>query len=95
MRHFKDKVERDLARERQEAEDRKAKQREVQQHLLRQIEEKRLRTKGMSLEEFELNKDLLKEIAGKRKELKEALVAAQTEGTQKAEARLPYEIYNL
>ena len=61
-----------------------------------QIEEKRLKTKGMSYEEFELNKDLLKEIASKRKELKDSLINAEnsvkeTEGNN----RPLYEIYNI
>jgi len=61
-----------------------------------QIEEKRLKTKGMSYEEFELNKDLLKEIASKRKELKDSLIIADNsvKGTE-ANNRPLYEIYNI
>jgi hypothetical protein len=37
---------------------------------LRQIEEKRARGKGMSNDEFEYNKELLKEIAAKKRDLR-------------------------
>ena len=98
VKYFRDKVERDLARERREIEEHKVKQKEVQQHILKQIEEKRLRTKGMSVEEFEFNKDLLKEIASKRKELKDSIMEAKTESAVReteTQNRPLYEIYNL
>lgn len=46
---------------------------EVQETILRQIDEKKAREKGMTSDEFEFNKDLLKEIASKRKELRDTV----------------------
>ena len=94
---FKDKVDRDMAKERQEMDDLKRKQMDVQNHILQQIEEKRLRTKGMTNDEFEFNKDLLKEIATKRKDLKSTIMTTNNETVAKQNAApLPaYEIYNL
>ena len=70
---FKDKHERDVDREKEIAEQLKRKQIEVQHTILRQIEEKKAREKGMTNDEFEFNKDLLKEIASKRKELRDTV----------------------
>lgn len=67
---FQDKITMDEEREKQAQEVLKAKSREVQQHIMQQIEEKKGKAKGMSHEEFELNKDLLKEIITKKKDLK-------------------------
>jgi hypothetical protein len=52
----------------------------------------------MSYDEFEFNKDLLKEIASKRKELKDTISMANNEQSQKEIAganRPAYEIFNL
>ena len=69
MKQFNDKVQRDLDYEKQQADILKAKNMEVQQHILMQIEEKRVKGKGMTKEEFDFNKDLLKEIAVKKRDL--------------------------
>lgn len=52
-------------------EDHKKKLKENQEAVLKQIEEKRARGKGMSQDEFEYNKELLKEIAAQKKELRQ------------------------
>lgn len=41
----------------------------MQQHILSQIEANRNKNKGMTKEEFDFNKDLLKEIATKKHDL--------------------------
>lgn len=66
---FKDKVKKDMERERKELEDLREKSRTVQNYVIGQIEEKKKRTNGMTLEEFDFNKDLLKEIIEKKKEI--------------------------
>lgn len=66
---FKDKVKKDMERERKELEDLREKSRTVQNYVIGQIEEKKQRTNGMTLEEFDFNKDLLKEIIEKKKEI--------------------------
>jgi membrane protease subunit (stomatin/prohibitin family) len=73
VKMFQDKVAKDQEKERQELEALKAKSREVQQFVLDQIEEKRQRTKGMTIDEFDFNKDLLKEIIHKKKEIQETI----------------------
>ena len=94
---FKEKVDRDLERERGDHEDLKKRQREVQDTIKQQIEEKRAKTKGMSNDEFELNKDLLKKIAAETKDLKSTIKVTQTENMYRLSggAAAPYEIYNL
>ncbi len=53
----------------------------------------------MSLEEFELNKELLKEIASKRKDLKETISMTKNDQIMRehnaTNTRAAYEIYNL
>ena len=66
---FKDKVKKDMERERKELEDLREKSRTVQNYVIGQIEEKKKRTNGMTLEEFDFNKDLLKEIIEKKNEI--------------------------
>ena len=66
---FKDKVKKDMERERKELEDLREKSRTVQNYVIGQIEEKKQRTNGMTLEEFDFNKDLLKEIIEKKNEI--------------------------
>ena len=66
---FKDKVKKDMERERKELEELREKSRTVQNYVIGQIEEKKKRTNGMTLEEFDFNKDLLKEIIEKKKEI--------------------------
>eukprot|EP00347_Sterkiella_histriomuscorum_P021570 403333518 len=94
---FKDKHERDVDREKELSEQLKRKQIEVQHTILRQIEEKKAREKGMTNDEFEFNKDLLKEIASKRKELRDTVNMTTNQNiTAQQMTTLPaYEIYNL
>ena len=66
---FKDKVKKDMERERKELEELREKSRTVQNYVIGQIEEKKKRTNGMTLEEFDFNKDLLKEIIEKKNEI--------------------------
>lgn len=96
VKYFRDKVRRDMEKERQEQQNQKNRQLECQQFILRQIEEKRQREKGMSMDEFELNKGLLKEIATKRKDLKETLTEGYKNNSQTGVPTLAsYDIYNL
>ena len=45
--------------------------------MLRQIEEKRANGRGMTNDEFEFNKELLKEIASKKKEMRMTINSQQ------------------
>ncbi|CDW79528.1 UNKNOWN [Stylonychia lemnae] len=94
---FKDKHEREIEKEQQEAEILKQRQREVQEHVRKQIEEKKARGKGMTNDEFEFNKDLLKEIVTKGKQLRETVQSTQMHNGAKTQLSQgsPYEIYSL
>ena len=50
-----------------------------------QIEEKRARGKGMTQDEFDYNKNLLKEIAYKGKELRQTVQTIQMENLSRME----------
>eukprot|EP00349_Pseudokeronopsis_sp_Brazil_P007424 CAMPEP_0202962932 /NCGR_PEP_ID=MMETSP1396-20130829/6950_1 /ASSEMBLY_ACC=CAM_ASM_000872 /TAXON_ID= /ORGANISM="Pseudokeronopsis sp., Strain Brazil" /LENGTH=81 /DNA_ID=CAMNT_0049683771 /DNA_START=1313 /DNA_END=1558 /DNA_ORIENTATION=- len=71
---FREKVRRDEQKEREELDEIKRKSRECQDYILQQIEEKKARQKGMTKDEFEFNKELLKEIATKKSELRNSIM---------------------
>lgn len=86
---FKDKHEKDIEKEKFEAENLKLRQKEVQQTVLKQIEEKRAKDKGMTNDEFEFNKDLLKEIASKRKDLRDTVRSIQNHNISQSQTNQP------
>ena len=93
---FKEKIRRDEENERNLQASLNEKSKECQNFILKQIEDKRAKGKGMTKDEFELNKDLLKEIVTKKNELRQSIMMTseykQEKSTYKA---LPaYEIYN-
>ena len=94
---FKEKVERDIEKESKEHEELKRRQREVQDTIKQQIEEKKAKAKGMTNDEFELNKDLLKKIAAETKDLRSTIKNTQTDNMYRLSggASAPYEIYNI
>ena len=75
---FKEKVEKDMEKERKEIQVLKDKSRQVQEAVIHQIEEKKKRQHGMTYEEFDFNKDLLKEIIDKKKEIKQDIEMEKT-----------------
>ena len=94
---FKEKVEKDIEKESKEQEELKRRQKEVQDTIKQQIEEKKAKAKGMTSDEFELNKDLLKKIAAETKDLRSTIKNTQTENMYRLSggASAPYEIYNI
>ena len=67
----------DEEREAREREEFRRRKMENQEAVLRQIEEKRANGKGMTADEFEFNKELLKEIASKKKEMRMTINSQQ------------------
>lgn len=70
---FKSKAESEIEKEKREQEEREKKMKEVQDEVLRQIEEKKQRAKGMSQYEYGINKDLLREISEQKSILRDTL----------------------
>lgn len=70
---FKNKAESEIEMERKMQEEKDRKLKEVQTEVLRQIEEKKNRTKGMSQYEYGINKDLLREISEQKSLLRDTL----------------------
>ena len=97
VHHFKDKVKRDEQKEKLEILNIQEKSLQCQNFNLLIVEGKKAQAKGMSKEEYDLNKDLLKEIAVKKKELRQSIMMTQDCLTEKQSYKpLPaYEIYNL
>lgn len=71
---FKEKVRKDLEKEKQELDTIKQKQMEVQQYNFKQLETRTKGRGGMSLDEAQLNANLLKEIAERKDELKSSIM---------------------
>ena len=94
---FREKIRRDEEKERLLKENIDKKSKECQEFVLRQIEEKKAKGKGMSREEFDFNKELLKEIVTKKDELRSTIMKTQDFINEKKSMKaLPaYEIYEL
>ena len=73
---FKEKVKTDVEKEQKEIDTIKNKSKEVQEFLMKQMEEKKMNKLrgGMSKYEYDYNQDLLKEIATKKKDLKQSIM---------------------
>ena len=98
IEQFKAKVRSDEAREELNQADLNRRKKECQQFILQQIEEKRARQKGMTKDEFEMNRALLSEISSKKQSLKDTLMLRTMEGLGGASAKKAkpeYLIYNL
>jgi len=54
---------------------------EIQAEQLKQIEEKQSKKYGMTKEEFDLNKELLKEVASNKEQLKKTIEMHQAAST--------------
>ena len=63
------------------------------EYNLKLIEDKKAKAKGMSNEEFQLNKDLLSEIVIKKKELRDSVMMNKSIGLSNKKETAPYEIY--
>ena len=67
---------------------------EVFQHVLNQIEEKRGKKRGMTQEEFDLNKDLLREIITKKNEILNDIDQTKTDIQRKID-QIPKPAYDI
>ena len=62
---------------------------------MKQIEEKQFKKYGMSKEEFDLNKELLKEVASNKEQLKKTIEMHKANSSSKKLAAPVYEVYEL
>lgn len=74
MKGYNEKMNKQIQKEQEQEQALKIRKKEVQDYNFKQIEDKKARKKGMSLEEFQYNKDLLTEIVTKKKDLRESVI---------------------
>ena len=70
---FQEKVQHDFDQEQFQLEALKQKNKEIYYYQLEQIQERKSARKGMSLDEFDYNKDLLKEIVIKKRNIEDSI----------------------
>lgn len=95
MDQWNAKVRADIVKEEAEKQARKQKQLEIQADQLKQIEEKQFKKYGMSKEEFDLNKELLKEVASNKDQLKKTIEMHKMNSSSKKMASPVYAVYEL